>query len=429
MIKKILVGLIGLGVIVLAAFLIIAWKPSIDSVDPPSEGEFSQEQIDRGEIIAGLGNCQTCHTTDQEQPYAGGLAMPTPFGTIYSTNITPDPETGIGQWSEEAFSRAMREGVSRSGAHLFPAFPYTHFTKMTDEDVADLYAYMMTRAPIQSEAPKNTLEFPFNIRLLQAGWKILFFDEGRYQADSSKSDTWNRGAYIAEGLGHCSACHTPRNQFGAEDESQVWEGTVINNWYAPALNGSNRSPVAWSEDDAYAYLRKGGSPHHGVAVGSMADVVHAGLGLAPDDDIRGLATWLAGLNPSDGAAQAAQQAAEAINAAGNKRTPSSLMEEGERIFAYACASCHYNDPDSPNALRPDMALNSAVFAPDPVNLIRVTLEGVSLEEGIPGAMMPAFGEALTDREVASLLAFLRSSQTDQPAWSDLEEQVRNQRQQ
>lgn len=429
MIKKILMGVVGLAVLALAVFLIIAWESSVDPVEPPAADQFSQEQVDRGEVMAGLGNCETCHTTDSDQPYAGGLAMPTPFGTIYSTNITPDPDTGIGRWSEEAFARAMREGVDRSGSHLFPAFPYTHFTKMTDEDVADLYAYIMTREPIQAEAPENTLEFPFNIRMLQAGWKLLFFDEGRYQADDSQSEQWNRGAYIAEGPGHCSACHSPRNQFGAEDESQAWEGTVINGWYAPALSASNRSPVDWTAEDAYAYLRTGGSPHHGVALGSMAEVVHAGLARAPEQDIRGLSVWLSDLAGAGDSDQASTQAEEAIGNAHSRVASDATMEQGERLFAYACAACHYNDPANPNAMRPDMSLNSAVAAPDPVNLVKATLHGVSQEEGLPEIMMPGFADALSDQEIASLLGFLRETHTDQPGWDNLEQTIRDQRQQ
>ncbi|MFV8572586.1 cytochrome c [Marinobacter sp. SBS5] len=428
MFKKILGGLISFGVLALAIFLFIAWAPSIDPVEPSSRDSFSQEQIARGDVLAGLGNCQTCHTTDPDQPLAGGRAMPTPFGTLYSTNITPDPKTGIGQWSEEAFTRAMREGISRSGSQLFPAFPYTHFTKMSDEDISDLYAYLMSQRAIQAEPPENTLEFPFNIRLLLAGWKLLFFDEGRFQPDKSKGEEWNRGAYIAEGAGHCSACHTPRNKLGAEDAGEAWEGATVNNWYAPALNSSNRTPVPWTEEEAYSYLRNGGSPLHGVAVGSMADVVHAGLKRAPDQDLRALAVWLSDLAEANDAGQASKKAAGAILAAQIKQNPSAMMDEGEHLFTYACASCHYNNPESPNTLRPDMALNSAISATSPVNLIRVTLDGVSLKDGMPNAMMPGFSEALSDRQIASLLAFMRATHTDQPAWANLEQQVRDQRQ-
>ncbi|MBR9871149.1 MAG: c-type cytochrome [Gammaproteobacteria bacterium] len=427
MFKKILGGLLAFGALALGIFLLIAWESSIDPINPPSPGAFSDEQIRRGEVLAGLGNCETCHTTDANKPFAGGRAMPTPFGTLYSTNITPDPKTGIGQWSESAFSRAMREGVSRSGSHLFPAFPYTHFTKLSDDDISDLYAYLMSRQAIQAEPPENTLEFPFNIRLLLAGWKLLFFDEGRYETVSSKSDEWNRGAYIAEGPGHCSACHTPRNALGAEDTGKAWEGATINNWYAPALNANNPTPAGWTETEAYQYLRNGGSPFHGVAVGSMADVVHDGLKRAPDSDLKALAVWLSDLAQAPGEQQASERSASAIRTVQNTQNPSTVMDEGERLFTYACAACHYNEPETPNTLRPDMALNSAISAPTPVNLIRVTLNGVSLKEGIAEAMMPGFGEALSDRQIASLLAYLRATHTDQPAWANLEQQVRDQR--
>lgn len=430
MVKKTLIGTIGLGILVLALFLIIAWEPSIDAVEPPGSGQFSQDQIDRGEVLAGLGNCQTCHTTDSGESFAGGLPIPTPFGTIYTTNITPDPKTGIGQWSEEAFARAMREGISRSGAHLYPAFPYTHFTKVTDQDIADLYAFLMTREPVRAQKPANSLGFPFNIRMLQAGWKLLFFDEGRYQADNSKSEDWNRGAYIAEGLGHCSACHSPRNPVGAEDESRAWDGAVVNNWYAPALNASNRSPVDWSTGEAFTYLRTGGSPFHGVAIGSMAEVVHAGLNKAPTEDIQSLAVWMSDLaGANDDAAQPGTQASAVISSAHDRFAPAPSSGQGERLFAYACAACHYNDPSSPNAMRPDMSLNSAVSAPDPVNLIRATLHGVSLEEGISDVMMPGFANALSDQDIASLLGYLRKTHTDQPAWNNLEQAISDQRQQ
>ena len=427
MFKKILGGLLAFGVLVLAIFLLIAWESSIEPVSASNSDAFSKEQINRGEVLAGLGNCETCHTTDPNKPLAGGRAMPTPFGTLYSTNITPDPKTGIGQWSEEAFARAMREGVARSGSHLFPAFPYTHFTKMSDDDISDLYAYIMSQPAIQAEPPENTLEFPFNIRLLLAGWKLLFFDEGRYETDTSKSDVWNRGAYIAEGAGHCSACHTPRNALGAEDAGKAWDGAIINNWYAPALNASNPTPSSWTETEAYEYLRNGGSRFHGVAVGSMADVVHDGLKQAPDNDLRSLAVWLSDLAQASDEQQASKRSANAIRAVHNTQNPSVMMDEGERLFTYACAACHYNEADSPSALRPDMALNSAISAPTPINLIRVTLNGVSLKEGLPEAMMPGFSQAMSDRQITSLLTYLRATHTDQPAWENLEQHVRDQR--
>ncbi len=425
MIKRITAILVGLGILLLAVFLIYAWEASIPEREPPSQGDFSDAMIEQGEALAGIGNCQSCHTVDPEQPLAGGRAFPTDFGTLYSTNITPDPATGIGTWSREAFHRAMRQGISRNGAHHFPAFPYTHYTKVSDEDLDALYAYLMTREPINAEPPDNHLRFPFNIRLLQAGWKLLFFEQGRFEPDESRSELWNRGAYLAEGLGHCSACHTPRNDFGAEQSDLAYEGAVINNWYAPALNTSSRAPVDWTEASLYDYLRSGGSTYHGVAVGSMADVVHRGLGKAEDRDIRALASYFSAMAEPGSDEQARQTATATIQTA--QQRSAETLGYGEKVFTYACASCHYNDPNNPSTLRPDLSLNTALRADNPMNLIRVTLEGVGNEEGLPGVVMPAFAE-LSNADISALLHFLRATHTDRPAWDNLEEEIERQRQ-
>ena len=189
----------------------LAWRPAIAPISPPAPDSFAPELVAKGEALAGGGYCAECHTAKGGQTFAGGYPMATPFGVLYSTNITPDPETGIGTWSEAAFARAMREGIARDGSHLLPGFPYDHFSKLSDDDVKALYAYFMTRAPIKASAPPNTIPFPLNIRALQEGWKILFFRPGRFEAVAGKSAEWNRGAYLALGLSHCGACHTPRN--------------------------------------------------------------------------------------------------------------------------------------------------------------------------------------------------------------------------
>src|SRR3569623_1345302 len=193
----------GLGALVLA-FLLYAWRSPIPPIDAPAVERFDAAVIRRGAQLAALGNCATCHTAPGGETFAGGREILTPFGTIYSTNITPDPPTGIGRWSREAFQRAMREGVDREGDHLYPAFPYDHFTLVNDADSAALYAFMMTRQPVQARrAHENDLSFPLNIRFLVAGWKLLFFRAGPYQQDSRHDAEWNRGAYLANGIGHC----------------------------------------------------------------------------------------------------------------------------------------------------------------------------------------------------------------------------------
>ena len=213
--KRLLTVIAGLVVLGVLGFFALAWWPAIAPISPSPPGSFAPDLVAHGEALAGGGFCAVCHTAKGGQTYAGGYPMQTPFGIIYSTNITPDPETGIGTWSEAAFTRAMHEGVARDGSHLFPAFPYDHFTKLSDDDVKALYAYFMTRPPVRSPAKANTIPFPLNIRYLQAGWKLLFFRPGRYEPDAAKSAEWNRGAYLALGLSHCGACHTPRNLLGA----------------------------------------------------------------------------------------------------------------------------------------------------------------------------------------------------------------------
>jgi len=214
--RKLLIVGVALGCLGLAGFGVLAWRPAIAPVAPPAAGSFAAELIAKGEALAGGGYCAECHTTKGGRQFAGGFAFVTPFGTLYSTNITPDPETGIGSWSEAAFQRALRAGVARDGRQLFPVFPYDHFTKLTEADIRALYAYFMTRPPVKAVDRPNTAPFPLDVRALQALWKAIYFKPGPYQPDPKRDAEWNRGAYLAEGLAACGACHTARTALGAE---------------------------------------------------------------------------------------------------------------------------------------------------------------------------------------------------------------------
>jgi mono/diheme cytochrome c family protein len=419
--KKLLIAVVALGCLGLAGFGMLAWRPAMAPVAPPAAGSFAPELVAKGEALAGGGYCAACHTTKGGQTFAGGYEMATPFGVIHSTNITPDPETGIGTWSEAAFARAMHEGVSRDGSHLFPVFSYDHFTKLSDEDVRALYAYFMTRAPVHAPAPPNGIPFPFNIRYLQAGWKLLFFRPGRFEPNGEKSAEWNRGAYLAMGLSHCGACHTPRNLLGAEKPGDAYGGAVIDNWVAPPLTAANPAPAPWTREELYDYLRTGTSKLHGTAAGPMFPVVH-GLGALPDSDIRAIATYFADIDKAAArlppvSAAVSQAMSDASAKAGEQFDPDT------RLYTAACASCHYNAGSAPLAARPDLALNSAVHLPDPSNLIQVILRGISAEEGMPGVVMPAFGGALSDADVARIAAYLRRTRTSLPPWQDLATKV------
>ncbi len=406
--------LVVVVVAVLVGYFALARRPAIDGIAPPDRSSFAPDLVARGAVLAGAGNCASCHTRSAGPAYAGGVPIRTPFGIVYSTNITPDPATGIGSWPQQAFARALREGVARDGSQLFPALPYDHFTKLTDADVAALYAYFMTRAPVDAPARTNELPFPLNVRALQAGWKLLYFHAGRFVPDSAHGEEWNRGAYLADGVSHCGACHTPRNMLGAEQTSQAFSGASVDGWIAPPINQDNPSPAPWTTEELYAYLRSGVSRYHGTAVGPMSAVVHQDLVALPDADIHTIAVYFAAVDASAANAPRTAAALQAAIAAGS--------HGGDGLYANACASCHYNGTAGPDPLRPDLALNSAVQLDDPANLIRVMLDGVDAPQGAPGIVMPAFS-ALSDADLASIAAYLRATRSSRAPWSGLEQAV------
>jgi len=289
MLRKALLAIVVAIVIVGGAAAALAWRPAIDPVRRPAAASFDPALVKRGGELASIGNCISCHTAPGGRTFAGGLALPTPFGTIYSTNITPDEQTGIGAWSEEAFQRALWEGVDRAGRHLYPAFPYDHFTLIAERDVSALYAFLMTREPVAATAPANKLPFPLNFRPLLAGWKLLFLRTGRFQPDANQSAEWNHGAYLANGLAHCGACHTPRNALGAVQKHRAFAGGEAEGWTAYALNADSPAPRPWEADALAFYLHNGWHPNHGVARGPMSQVTE-NLSTAPSEDVQAIAT-------------------------------------------------------------------------------------------------------------------------------------------
>ncbi|MBR9862899.1 MAG: c-type cytochrome [Rhodobacteraceae bacterium] len=405
-----------------AGFGIYAYKPAIEPVDANSRTAFDPEIVEKGRVLAAAGYCSECHTAEGGPPFAGNYPMDTGFGTIYATNLTPAKETGIGSYSPEAFRRAMKEGVRRDGRHLFPAFPYNHFTKMSDEDVDAIYAYIMTEVPpVELETKENELPFPLDLRFLQAGWKLLFVDFDDYEVDQAHSEEWNRGAYLAEGLAHCGACHTPRNPLGAEIESDQYGGAQINGWTAPALTPRNASAVPWTAADFKSYLTEGVSANHGISAGPMGPVVHIGIRELPESDIDALSLYLgekSGTNNGD----PVDTSAVVRSLERGRPDPQYRKDQGERLYATACASCHYNT-EQIAAGRPDLGINSATNLETPDNLIHVILDGVSGPEGIEGVVMPGFRDALSPTEITAIAAYLRDARANRPAWPDLAETV------
>ena len=414
-------AVVGIGAAVLP------WR-AIAPIARPDASVYAAATIARGQQLAALGDCAVCHTSINGVLNAGGRPLETPFGVIYSTNITTDVATGIGAWSYPAFERAMREGVHRDGKQLYPAFPYTHFAKTTDADLQALYAYLMAQSPVRAENLENRLTFPFNIRPLLAGWNALFHQAKPFQADATKSELWNRGAYLVEGLGHCSACHSPRNALGAEQQSAYLAGGFSEGWEAPALTSLSQAPIAWSVDELYAYLRTGESRFHGVAAGPMAPVVKE-LSALPDQDIRAMAVYLGSFNDTttDRAAQDALAAKlEAATSSGIPATSS----VGARLYQGACAVCHEVGGAPLFGSRPSLALNSNLHSAVPDNLIQVILHGITSPVSSDLGYMPAFRDSLTDGQVAELASYLRRQFAPaRPGWADIHATVGRIRQQ
>jgi nicotinate dehydrogenase subunit B len=400
------------------------WR-AIAPIARPNPSVYSVATIARGEQLAALGDCAVCHTADGGIINAGGRALETPFGIIFSTNITPDVETGIGAWSYPAFERAMRDGVHRDGRQLYPVFPYTHFARTSDADLQALYAYLMAQTPVTSEPPQNALRFPFNLRPLVAGWNALFHDASPFKPDPSKSEQWNRGFYLVESLGHCGACHSPRNALGAEQRNAYLAGGFADGWEAPALTSLSSVPIPWTEDELFNYLRSGQSRFHGVAAGPMAPVVKD-LAKLPDTDIHAMAIYLASF-------QNAQPETAKLEAMADRlETDTKVISPGSpaaRLYLGACAVCHEVGGLPLFGSRPSLALNSNLHSAKPDNLIQVILHGIAKPASSDLGYMPGFKDHLGDEQVAELATYLRGQfAPDKPAWRDVVSVVRRIRQ-
>ncbi|UIJ83355.1 molybdopterin cofactor-binding domain-containing protein [Rhizobium leguminosarum] len=419
------VGLSAIGAVAaLSGIVTMAspWRPAIGTIQQPDANVYSAATIERGRLAAAAGACNVCHVGNDGTPFAGGRRFDTPFGAVYATNITPDVQSGIGAWSYPAFERAMREGISRDGHHLYPAHPYTSFAGAEDADLQALYAYMMTQAPVAEKAPETKLKFPYSIRAMMAGWNALFLKAQPFKYVETRDAQWNRGAYLVETLGHCSACHTDRNALGAEKSGSArLSGGFADGWEAPALNAFAKGPVGWTADAFYDYLRTGHSRDHGSAAGPMAHVVEVMQPL-PDSDIRAMATYLASLNEAPADSNAQSQAALAASEAA-KASAARISPKGERLFSGACATCHTG-----NTILSSLALNSNLHAATPDNLIQAIMNGVEAPAILaqttgrqaPEVMsMPAFRQTLNDGQIKDLADYLRARfAPDKPAWTE-----------
>jgi mono/diheme cytochrome c family protein len=428
-IARVVFGILVVLVLAAGAFFLWSRRPEIAAIDPSRRPAFDRALVAKGAQLAAIGDCDVCHTVPGGPAYAGSRPIPTPFGTIYSTNLTPDPETGIGSWPEEAFRRAMREGVARDGTYLYPAFPYDHYAKVGDDDLHALYGFIMTRTPVRSQAPSNALPFPLNIRRIVAVWDALYLDPTPFRPEPNQSGEWNRGAYLVAGLGHCGGCHAPRNLLGAEEKDKGLAGGEAEGWYAPALNAASPAPVPWDAQHLAAYLHQGWDTVHGAAAGPMAPVA-SDTSQADEQDVRAMSVYVASLQ-GEIPPERRKRADELLAKVSQPEVPPVDVradDVGAIIFAGGCASCHVGGPSLVPPRGIDLALSTAISAPDPSNAIFILLDGIQPPAEQRGPWMPRFDGAFTDAQMAALLGYVRAHYSDRPAWNDLERRIRSIRQ-
>ncbi len=364
-----------------------------------AQEEPAAEAIARGKALTEAADCAGCHTADPAKPFAGGKRIDTPFGGIYSPNLTPDRESGIGAWSDEEFYRALHDGVAPDGSRYYPAFPYPNFTKMTPDDVVAIRAYLTTVTPIRNVTPTPKLRWPLNHRVVMRGWNLLFFRAGTFETNPEKSEEWNRGAYLVEGATHCGACHTPKNAFGADKRDQLYGGGLVQGWFAPRLDGSTRSGLkSWSVEDIVEYLQSGrnGRSHAGQL---MAEVVTHSTSLMSEIDLHAIAVYLKDLPAG---------APEPIVT----RPPQASMTSGAAVYARACIACHEANGEGAPRIYPPLPGNANLQSADPSSAIEIILDGaqtMTTPRAPNTGSMPAYAEQLSDQQIADVANYIRNS--------------------
>ena len=359
----------------------------------------SAEDIARGKALTVAGDCAGCHTADPAKPFAGGKRIETPFGGIYSPNLTPDRDTGIGEWSDHDFYRALRYGVAPDGSRYYPAFPYPDFSKLTRPDILAIRSYLATLTPVRNTPPPPALRWPFNYRIVMRGWNWLFFKPGILTPDPQKSAAWNRGRYLVEGAGHCGACHTPKNIFGADKRGQPLGGGLVQGMFAPRLDGAARSGLkSWSADDIAEYLQSGrnGRSHAGEL---MSEVVVNSTSKMSEADIRAIAVYLKELPAG---------APEPVVTA----PPPAQMADGEKLYRHACIACHEADGSGAPRIYPPLPGNANLQSADPSSTLRVILDGaetVTTPRAPNKGSMPGYADKMSDQQIADVTTYIRNS--------------------
>jgi mono/diheme cytochrome c family protein len=402
--RRLVLVLTVLGVLVLAGVGWLTWQ--LRPWERIQHGAPARAQgndvLSRGEYLARAGDCVACHTAPGGVTFAGGRPMPTPFGNIFVPNITPDDETGIGRWTPDDFYRMLHTGRSPNGTLLYPAMPFANYTKVTRADSDAMYAYLMSVPPVKQPNRPHELRFPFNQRELLVGWRTLYFKEGEYQPDPKQDKEWNRGAYLVQGLGHCSMCHTAVSALGGSREAEAFSGGMIpnQNWYAPSLTSNREAGLGeWSLQEI-ADLLQAGVSHRGAVYGPMAEVTFNSLQYLSDDDVRAMAVYLKSLPPK-GEQRPPPQA---------QMVAPGTMELGRRIYAAQCTMCHGDEGKGFPPGFPPLANNPSIEMLSPVNPIRMVLNGgyaPATRKNPRPYGMPPFAHLLNDEEVAAVVTYIR----------------------
>ena len=355
----------------------------------------AQTLVERGEYLARAGDCVSCHTADGGAPFAGGARIDTPFGYMLTPNITPDPETGIGRWSSGDFYRALHDGVNKRGQDMYPTMPYDFYTRVTRADVDALYAYLRTMKPVRNAVDVNHLDFPFNVRMGMGVWRELYFVEGTYRPDASKPASWNRGAYLVEGLGHCSDCHSPRNLLGGIEKSKAMSGALIDGWFALDLTSDIATGLgSWTPQDLAGYFKTGVAKDKTTTLGPMAEVIRNSLSHLTDDDRLAMADYLKSLPPDSSLRT-------------GRVGPDATRMRGAQLYTDNCSGCHQSRGRGVPGVFPPLAGNPVVLAQDPNNILKVVDRGIRARNGF--IAMPPFNTQLTDQQVAEIANYVRTS--------------------
>lgn len=387
-------------IVVIGAF--VSWRAFSADIESRPDVPVTPEMIERGRYLAVAADCIACHTAPGGEPFAGGLEFDLgEMGKLYSSNITPDEETGIGTWSDDDFRRAMHLGIGKGGKRLYPAFPYASYSMLTDEDVLAIKAYLFSLEPVKNTPPPNEMKWPYNQRWLMAYWNWLFNPAEQFVPDESQSPEWNRGKYLVEGLGHCGECHTPRNFLQGPKRSQAFGGAVTRGWHAYNISSDPEHGIgSWTDEQLVSYFTRGYAEGRGPASGPMAEVISHSLRHLTEEDIRAMIVYLRSTKPIDSGIPAPRVAEAAQPAdAGDEN------EHGRQMFAALCSNCHKADGSARQIPYEALRGERALADPHGTNLTQVVLYGTEVHTPYGRISMPGFGDGYTDSDLAAVINY------------------------